>query len=61
MKFYGKDIQQDHLFIKVLNQSNYAYWIASDLDHFVDSKDNISPYEYYKLINHRIYRHIEVF
>lgn len=51
MKFYGKDIQQDHLFIKVLNQSNYAYWIASDLDHFVDSKDNISPYEYYKLIN----------
>ena len=37
MNFYGKDFNQDKLFVEIRNSLELAYWIASDNDHFVES------------------------
>ena len=37
MNFYGKDFNQDKLFVEIRNSLELAYWIASDNDHFVEN------------------------
>ena len=37
MNFFGKDIKQDKLFVEIKNSFELIYWIAADLDHFVES------------------------
>tara|TARA_Y100001970_G_C14194687_1_gene837353 strand:+ start:1119 stop:2030 length:912 start_codon:yes stop_codon:yes gene_type:complete len=37
MNFYGKNFNQDKLFVEIRNSLELAYWIASDNDHFVES------------------------
>ena len=50
MKFFNKNKEQDLIYLEISNRYNLAYWIAADLDHYVENKSNISPHEYYKLI-----------
>jgi len=51
MVFFGKNNLHDYIFLKVLYKYHYAYWVAADVDHYVDSSINVSPYQYYKLID----------
>ncbi len=37
MNFYGKNFNQDKLFVEIRNSLELAYWVASDNDHFVES------------------------
>jgi len=51
MNFYFKDPVQDIRYIEVTNTYNLAYWIATDANHFVENKSNISAFNLNKLIN----------
>lgn len=51
MNFYFKDPIQDIRYIEVINTYNLAYWIATDANHFVENKSNISAFNLNKLIN----------
>ena len=51
MNFYFKDPIQDIRYIEVTNTYNLAYWIATDANHFVENKSNISAFNLNKLIN----------
>ena len=51
MNFYFKDPIQDIRYIEVTNTYNLAYWIATDANHFVENKSNISAFDLNKLIN----------
>lgn len=51
MNFYFKDPIQDIRYIEVTNTYNLAYWIATDANHFVENKFNISAFNLNKLIN----------
>ena len=51
MNFYFKDPVQDIRYIEVTNTYNLAYWIATDANHFVENKSNISAFDLNKLIN----------
>lgn len=51
MNFYFKDPIQDIRYIEVTNTYNLAYWIATDANHFVENKSNISAFNFNKLIN----------
>lgn len=37
MNFYGKNYQQDKYFIEIRSSLELIYWVASDLDHFVEN------------------------
>jgi len=37
MNFFGKDKKQDKLFVEIKNSFELIYWIAADVDHFVES------------------------
>ena len=50
MKFFNKNQEQDLIYLEISNKYNLAYWIAADLDHYVEHKSNIRPHEYPKLI-----------
>ena len=50
MKFFNKNQEQDLIYLEISNKYNLAYWIAADLDHYVEHKSNIRPHEYCKLI-----------
>jgi len=50
MKFFNKNQEQDLIYLEISNKYNLAYWIAADLDHYVEHKSNIRPHEYRKLI-----------
>ena len=51
MNFYFNDPSQDIRYIEVTNTYNLAYWIATDANHFVENKSNISAFNLNKLIN----------
>ena len=51
MNFYFKDPNQDIKYIEVTNTYNLAYWIATDVNHFVENKSNLSAFNLNKLIN----------
>ena len=51
MKFFNINLEQDITYLKASNKYNLAYWVASDVDHYVDNKKNISANEYNRLIN----------
>ena len=51
MNFYFKDPNQDIRYIEVINTYNLAYWIATDANHFVENKSNVSAFNLNKLIN----------
>ena len=51
MNFYFKDPNQDIKYIEVTNTYNLAYWIATDANHFVENKSNLSAFNLNKLIN----------
>ena len=51
MNFYFQDPIQDIRYIEVTNTYNLAYWIATDANHFVENKSNISAFDLNKLIN----------
>lgn len=50
MNFYFKDHNQDQIYLEVINNYNLAYWIAADIDLYVDSTNDISAYDYNRLI-----------
>lgn len=50
MNFYFKDHNQDQIFLEVINNYNLAYWIAADIDLYLDSTNDISAYDYNRLI-----------
>ena len=50
MNFYFKDQNQDQIYLEVINNYNLAYWIAADIDLYVDSTNDISAYDYNRLI-----------
>lgn len=37
MNFFRKDPQQDKYFVEIRNSLELAYWIASDIDHFIEN------------------------
>tara|TARA_Y100001970_G_C14187087_1_gene833207 strand:- start:65 stop:988 length:924 start_codon:yes stop_codon:yes gene_type:complete len=37
MNFYGKNAEQDKYFVEIRNRLELIYWVASDLDHFVEN------------------------
>ena len=37
MNFFNKNLKQDKLFIEVNNRLSLSYWMASDIDHFVEN------------------------
>ena len=37
MNFYGKNEEQDKYFVEIRNCLELAYWISSDIDHFVEN------------------------
>lgn len=41
MNFYGKNAQQDRYFIEIRNCLELIYWVASDIDHFVESNPEL--------------------
>jgi hypothetical protein len=51
MNFYFNDPNQDIKYIEVTNTYNLAYWIATDANHFVENKSNLSAFNLNKLIN----------
>ena len=36
-EFFNKNLKQDKLFIEVNNRLSLSYWMASDIDHFVEN------------------------
>lgn len=43
MNFYGKNQEQDKYFVEIRNCLELAYWISSDIDHYVEnSKEKIN-------------------
>tara|TARA_B100001093_G_C26788069_1_gene997624 strand:- start:63 stop:986 length:924 start_codon:yes stop_codon:yes gene_type:complete len=41
MNFYGKNAQQDRYFVEIRNCLELIYWVAADIDHFVESKPEL--------------------
>jgi len=51
MNFYNKDINQDRFYLEISTKYNTAYWITSDLYHYVTSyPDDFNEYEYEKML-----------
>lgn len=51
MNFFNTNAEQDRIYLEASNQYNLAYWIAADIDHFVENKTNITAHEYSRLIS----------
>ena len=39
MRFFGKNIDRDHLFLELRSKYNLASWMALDIENFLSSKE----------------------